>query len=54
MTIKNVMIVGSGQMGGGIVQVLATAGYTVYMNDIKQEFVENGLEKIEKFLAKDV
>ena len=54
MTIKNVMIVGSGQMGGGIVQVLATAGYTVYMNDIKQEFVENGLEKIKKFLAKDV
>ncbi len=54
MTIKNIMIVGSGQMGGGIVQVLATAGYTVYMNDIKQEFVENGLEKIKKFLAKDV
>ncbi|MEG0284544.1 MULTISPECIES: 3-hydroxybutyryl-CoA dehydrogenase [Vagococcus] len=54
MTIKNVMIVGSGQMGGGIVQVLATAGYTVYMNDIKQEFVDNGLEKIKKFLAKDV
>ncbi|MBO0477722.1 3-hydroxybutyryl-CoA dehydrogenase [Vagococcus sp. DIV0080] len=54
MTIKNIMIVGSGQMGGGIVQVLATAGYTVYMNDIKQEFVDNGLEKIKKFLAKDV
>ena len=54
MTIKNVMIVGSGQMGGGIVQVLATAGYTVYMNDIKQEFVDNSLEKIKKFLAKDV
>ena len=54
MTIKNVMIVGSGQMGGGIVQVLATAGYTVYMNDIKQEFVDKGLEKIKKFLAKDV
>jgi 3-hydroxybutyryl-CoA dehydrogenase len=45
MTIKNVMVVGSGQMGGGIVQVLATSGYTVYMNDIKQEFVDKGLEK---------
>ena len=54
MTIKNIMIVGSGQMGGGIVQVLATAGYTVYMNDIKQEFVDNGLEKIKIILAKDV
>ena len=54
MTIKNVMVVGSGQMGGGIVQVLATSGYTVYMNDIKQEFVDKGLEKIKTFLAKDV
>lgn len=54
MKIKKIMIVGSGQMGSGIVQVLATAGYTVYMNDIKEEFVEKGITKIKGFLKKDI
>lgn len=54
MKIKKIMIVGSGQMGSGIVQVLATAGYTVYMNDVKEEFVEKGITKIKGFLKKDI
>lgn len=54
MEINKVMVIGSGQMGSGIVQVLATAGYTVYMNDIKEEFVNNGLAKIKGFLDKSV
>jgi 3-hydroxybutyryl-CoA dehydrogenase len=48
MTIKNVMVIGSGQMGSGIAQVLAQSGYTVYLNDIKQEFVDRGLAGIKK------
>lgn len=54
MEINKVMVIGSGQMGSGIVQVLATAGYTVYMNDIKETFVNNGLAKIKGFLDKSV
>lgn len=48
MEIKNVMVIGSGQMGSGIAQVLAQSGYTVYLNDIKQEFVDRGLAGIKK------
>lgn len=54
VSIKKIMVIGSGQMGSGVVQVLATAGYTVYMNDIKEESVQNGLTKIKTFLDKSV
>lgn len=54
VSIKKIMVIGSGQMGSGVVQVLATAGYTVYMNDIKEESVQNGLIKIKTFLDKSV
>ena len=36
--ISKVMIIGSGQMGSGIAQVFAQVGFTVYLNDIKEEF----------------
>ena len=52
MTIEKVMVIGSGQMGSGIVQELATAGYQVYMNDIKEEFVANAYSKIESALKR--
>ncbi|MGQ7330902.1 3-hydroxybutyryl-CoA dehydrogenase [Streptococcus suis] len=48
MEIKNVMVIGSGQMGSGIAQVFAQSGFTVYLNDIKLEFVERGLAGIKK------
>lgn len=54
MEIKKIMVIGAGQMGSGIVQVAATAGYTVVMNDIKDEFVQRGMNYIEKNLTKDV
>ncbi|KAF3301648.1 3-hydroxybutyryl-CoA dehydrogenase [Carnobacterium sp. PL24RED07] len=51
---EKVFVIGAGQMGGGIAQVFAQAGYTVVLNDIKQEFVDRGLAKIEKGLARRV
>ncbi|WP_373471289.1 3-hydroxybutyryl-CoA dehydrogenase [Carnobacterium alterfunditum] len=54
MEIKKIMVIGSGQMGSGIAQVMAQAGYGVILNDIKEEFVQRGFAKIEKGLARDV
>ncbi|TSI07458.1 3-hydroxybutyryl-CoA dehydrogenase [Lysinibacillus sp. BW-2-10] len=54
MTIQKVMIVGAGQMGSGIAQVCAQAGFTVLLNDMKQEFFDRGLGVITKNLSRDV
>lgn len=54
MSIEKIMVIGAGQMGSGIAQVCATAGYTVLLNDQKQEFFERGLNTITKNLSRDV
>ncbi|MFZ5648219.1 MAG: 3-hydroxybutyryl-CoA dehydrogenase [Bacillota bacterium] len=54
MEVKKIMVIGAGQMGSGIAQVSAVAGYSVALNDIKDEFVSRGLGIIQKNLAKDV
>ncbi|WP_394175430.1 3-hydroxybutyryl-CoA dehydrogenase [Guptibacillus hwajinpoensis] len=54
MEIKTIMVIGAGQMGGGIAQVCAAAGYTVYLNDLKQEYIDKGLARIENNLSKQV
>lgn len=54
MEIKKIMVVGAGQMGSGIVQVAAQAGFSVIIHDIKQEFVDRGLGIIAKNLSRDV
>ncbi|WP_273831782.1 3-hydroxybutyryl-CoA dehydrogenase [Guptibacillus sedimenti] len=54
MEIKTIMVIGAGQMGSGIAQVCAASGYTVYLNDLKQEFIDKGLAGIEKNLSKQV
>ncbi len=41
-------------MGSGIAQVAAQAGYVVLLNDIKEEFVNRGLQTIEKNLSRNV
>ena len=52
MSIVKIAVLGAGQMGNGITQVAACAGYDVTMIDIKQEFVDRGIAAIEKSLAK--
>ncbi|MBT6973148.1 MAG: 3-hydroxybutyryl-CoA dehydrogenase [Euryarchaeota archaeon] len=52
MNIESIAVLGAGQMGNGITQVAACAGYNVVMIDIKQEYVERGMDSIEKSLAK--
>lgn len=54
MTIHKVMVVGAGQMGSGIAQVIAQAGFDVKLNDMKQEFLERGIGVITKNLSRDV
>ncbi|WP_431029048.1 3-hydroxybutyryl-CoA dehydrogenase [Lysinibacillus sp. LZ02] len=54
MTIQKVMVIGAGQMGSGIAQVCAQAGFDVKLNDMKREFFERGLGVITKNLSRDV
>ena len=54
MEVKTFGVIGSGQMGNGIAQVVAMSGLNVIMNDIKTEFVERGLEAITKNLKRNV
>ena len=52
--VKKIAVIGSGAMGNGIAQVSTMAGYEVVMMDIKQEFVDKGVNKIKdslKFLV---
>jgi 3-hydroxybutyryl-CoA dehydrogenase len=48
------MVIGAGQMGSGIAQVCAMAGYDVTLHDIKDEFVQKGIGSIQKNLNRQV
>jgi 3-hydroxybutyryl-CoA dehydrogenase len=54
LLIKTIGIVGAGTMGNGIAQVAARAGYTVVLRDVKDEFLQRGMEAISKSLQRDV
>ncbi len=54
MDFKSVLVIGAGQMGSGIAQVMAQGGLEVVLRDIKEEFVRKGIAGIEKNLAKSV
>lgn len=54
MNIDKIMVIGAGQMGSGIAQVCAQAGFKVLLHDLKAEFVEKGLSVIKKNLARQV
>ena len=52
--IKNVFVIGSGAMGGGIAQVAAQSGYNVTVSDISEEQLEKAKKLIEKLLTRSV
>ena len=54
MKVQNVLVAGAGQMGAGIVQVVAQAGLQVVMTDIADEFIAKGMAGIEKQLGRAV
>jgi 3-hydroxybutyryl-CoA dehydrogenase len=49
-----VMVVGAGQMGSGIAQVTAEAGYNVILNDVDIEFLKKSMGRIDKALSSQV
>jgi len=54
MEIKNVAVIGSGIMGHGIAQVVATAGFRVQLNDISDELLYEAKAKIQKSLDRGI
>jgi 3-hydroxybutyryl-CoA dehydrogenase len=54
MEIKQVGVVGCGQMGGGITQVCAQSGYPVIVSEINEELLNKGLASIDSSLTKAV
>ena len=54
MSIRKIAVIGAGTMGNGIAQVFAQAGFSVYLRDVKPEFVERGLSAIDASLARMV
>ncbi len=47
-------VVGAGTMGNGIAQTAARAGYDVVMRDVKEEFLQRGVQAIDRSLQRDV
>jgi 3-hydroxybutyryl-CoA dehydrogenase len=52
MALEHVLVVGAGQMGGGIAQVVAASGRRVSLHDAAPGAVERGLETIRKSLTR--
>jgi 3-hydroxybutyryl-CoA dehydrogenase len=52
MEFEHVLVVGAGQMGGGIAQVVAASGRRVSLHDAAPGAVERGLEAMAKSLGK--
>ncbi|MDP1846306.1 MAG: enoyl-CoA hydratase-related protein [Solirubrobacteraceae bacterium] len=51
MFVFKAAVVGAGTMGGEIAQVIASAGISVVLKDVEQEFVELGLKKAQEVTA---
>jgi 3-hydroxybutyryl-CoA dehydrogenase len=54
MAINKVGVIGAGQMGNGIAQVCAAAGFDVVMNDVSEDRLKAALATINGHLARDV
>ncbi|MCS1352350.1 3-hydroxybutyryl-CoA dehydrogenase [Mechercharimyces sp. CAU 1602] len=54
MSIRRITVIGAGQMGGGIAQVGAQAGYEVTLHDMNAKALAQGMEAIHKRLTRAV
>ena len=54
MKTTRLAFIGAGNMGSGIVQKIAQEGIPVVMVDIKEEFVQRGMDTIKKLLGEAV
>ena len=52
--IRTVGVIGAGQMGAGIAQVVALSGYDVLLNDVSRERIDAGLQTIQTNLERKV
>lgn len=54
MEIRVIGVLGAGTMGTGIAQTAAAAGYKVVLRDIKQEYVDASVERMNKYFLKSI
>src|SRR3989440_12846275 len=52
MTIQRVGVVGFGQMGSGIAQICAQAGFDTLVREVDQSLVDKGFQRVDGSLAR--
>jgi 3-hydroxybutyryl-CoA dehydrogenase len=52
--IKKVTVIGAGTMGNGIAHVFAQHGYSVTLHDVKQEYLDRGLNTVKANLDRQI
>ena len=48
--IRTIAVIGAGDMGHGIAEVCAIAGFEVFLKDVKNEFLDRSIDRITKSL----
>jgi 3-hydroxybutyryl-CoA dehydrogenase len=51
---ETIGVIGAGTMGNGIAQVASRAGHNVILRDVSEEFLERGMNAIDRSLQRDV
>ncbi|MGE3742691.1 MAG: 3-hydroxyacyl-CoA dehydrogenase NAD-binding domain-containing protein, partial [Geminicoccaceae bacterium] len=52
--IRRIGVIGAGQMGGGIAQVAAQAGFDVRLSDVSRQALDAAMGRIDYFLGRQV
>ena len=54
MEIKQIGVIGSGTMGGGIAHQAAISGFNVVLRDVEQKFLDNAYARMEKLMNRSI
>lgn len=54
LSVQKIAVIGAGTMGAGIAQLAASRGYSVVLQDVKEEFVHRGMDAIRSLFSKAV